>query len=121
VSLEASAPAAVEVSLEAGGPRPAAAEGASAEVVVAGGEERRPQRGRVFVTLGQNDGADEARVRAALAALAPGVEALAVEVRQSHSFLEVEPAAVEALVAALDGKEFEGKALTAERARRRRR
>jgi len=83
--------------------------------------ERAPQKARVFLTLGQKDGADEAKVRAALSALAPDVEVLAVDVRQNASFVEVKPEAVDAAVAALHGKEFEGRALTAEKARRRRR
>jgi ATP-dependent RNA helicase DeaD len=60
-------------------------------------------------------------VRAAVAALAPDAQVLAVEVRQSHSFVEVSPEALEATVAALNGKAFEGTALTAEKARRKRR
>ena len=60
-------------------------------------------------------------MREAVAALAPGVELLAVELRQNHSFLEVAPEAVEAAVTALDGKEWDGEELTAEKARRRRR
>ena len=51
----------------------------------------------------------------------PTIELLAVEVRQSHSFLEVQPELVDAAVDALHGKELDGKQLTAERARRRRR
>jgi ATP-dependent RNA helicase DeaD len=60
-------------------------------------------------------------VRDAIAALAPGVELLAVELRRSHTFLEVNPDALEGTVSALDGKEWSGKKLAAERARRRRR
>ncbi|HEX9287978.1 MAG TPA: DEAD/DEAH box helicase [Anaeromyxobacteraceae bacterium] len=84
-------------------------------------DERVPQKARVFLTLGQKDGADEAKVRAALSALAPGIEVLAVDVRQNASFVEVKPEAVDAAVAALHGKELDGRALTAEKARRRRR
>jgi ATP-dependent RNA helicase DeaD len=83
--------------------------------------EARPSRSRVFLTLGQKDGADEAKVRAAVAALAPDLALLAVDVRANHSFLQVAPDDLERSVAALNGKEFEGKALTAEKARRRRR
>ena len=75
----------------------------------------------MFLSLGRNHGVDEAKVRAAVAALAPDVPVQAVEVRQTHSFLEVAPGSVEAFVAALNGKDYEGKAITAERARRRRR
>ena len=84
-------------------------------------EPQRPPRSRVFLSYGEKDGADEAKVRAAVAALVPGVEPLRVELRQSHSFLEVAPDALEQAVSALNGKEWEGKALTAEKARRRRR
>ena len=72
-------------------------------------------------SLGEMDGADEAKVREAVAALAPGVELRAVEVRRSHSFLEVAPEALDGVVTALNGKDWNGKALTAEKARRRRR
>jgi ATP-dependent RNA helicase DeaD len=60
-------------------------------------------------------------VREAVAALVPGLPVAAVEVRQSHSFLEVQPADVERAVEALHGKEYEGRKLAAEKARRRRR
>jgi ATP-dependent RNA helicase DeaD len=80
-----------------------------------------PQRARIFVSLGEQDGADDARVREAVAALAPGVELRRVEVRRTHSFLEVPPEAIDDAVQALHGKEWSGKPLTAERARRRRR
>jgi ATP-dependent RNA helicase DeaD len=80
-----------------------------------------PPRSRIFLSYGEKDGADEAKVRAAVAALAPGVEPLRVELRQSHCFLEVAPDAVEQVVSAMNGKEWEGKPLSAEKARRRRR
>jgi ATP-dependent RNA helicase DeaD len=83
--------------------------------------QEQPGRGRVFMTLGEADGADEAKVREAVGALAPGVELATVELRRSHCFVEVAPESVDALVAALDGKEWSGKKLAAERARRRRR
>jgi len=81
----------------------------------------QPSRGRVFLTLGEQDGFDPAKVREAVQAVAPGLEPFEVEVRRSHSFLFLEPDAVERAVAALDGKEWNGKRLGAERARRRRR
>ena len=84
-------------------------------------EEARPPRSRLFLTLGQKDGADEAKVRAAVAALAPAAEVLAVDVRQSHSFVDVAPGSLEAALGGLDGKEWEGRILKAEKARRRRR
>ncbi len=82
---------------------------------------QQAQRARIFVSLGEQDGADDTKVREAVAALAPGVELRKVEVRRTHSFLEVAPEAMDAAVQALQGKEWGGKALTAERARRRRR
>ncbi len=85
------------------------------------GDDRGPRRGRVFLTLGEKDGADEAQVRQAVATLAPGTELLGVELRRSHSFLLVSPEALEGAVAALNGKEWNGRALAAEKARRRRR
>jgi ATP-dependent RNA helicase DeaD len=81
----------------------------------------RAGRGRIFLSLGEVDGADEARVREVVAGLAPGLELLKVEVRRSHSFLEVPADAVDGAVSALHGKAHGEKALTAERARRRRR
>ncbi|HEX7624079.1 MAG TPA: DbpA RNA binding domain-containing protein, partial [Anaeromyxobacteraceae bacterium] len=86
-----------------------------------GAGEASPAKGRIFLTYGEKDGADEAKVHAALAALAPGLDVLAVELRQNHTFLEVAPEAVESAVTALDGKEWEGRKLAAEKARRRRR
>jgi ATP-dependent RNA helicase DeaD len=80
-----------------------------------------PQKPRIYLTLGERDGADEAKVRAALAALAPGVEVLAVDVRQNHSYVEVPGEQLDGAVAALHGKEHEGRTLSAERARKRRR
>ena len=53
--------------------------------------------------------------------MAPGIELQKVEVRRTHAFLEVRPDDLEGLVAALNGKEGFGKALAAEKARRRRR
>ncbi len=96
----------------AGGPAPAAA---------AEGGEARPSRSRIFLTLGEADGADEAKMREAVAGLAPGLELLKVEVRRSHSYLDVRPEALEGAVSALHGKAWGGKALAAEKARRRRR
>ncbi|HUL59810.1 MAG TPA: DEAD/DEAH box helicase [Anaeromyxobacteraceae bacterium] len=87
-------------------------------------EDRAPQgppRSRIFLSLGEQDGADEAKVREAVAALAPGVEVLGVELRRSHAFVLVSPEAQDAAVGALHGKDWNGKALTAEKARRRRR
>jgi len=84
-------------------------------------EGRGAQRARIYLSLGEQDGADEAKVREAVASLAPGVELRAVELRRSHVFLEVAPEALEGAVAALNGKDWNGKALTAEKARRRRR
>jgi ATP-dependent RNA helicase DeaD len=108
-------PAAAEISVERPSP------GEEAQPPAGEAQERTPPRGRVFVSLGQKDGADEAKVREVVAALAPGLQVNAVLVRQSHSFLEVDPEALEGAVAAIHGKDFEGKTLTAEKARRRRR
>ncbi len=83
--------------------------------------EQRPPRARIFVSLGELDGADDAKVREAIAALSPGTEVRAVELRRSHSFVEVAPESLDATVQALHGKEWNGKLLTVERARRRRR
>ncbi len=112
----------IEVSVERAAPveAPRAAGG---ELQAAGGElqERTSQKGRVFVSLGQKDGANEEKVREAVTALVPGLEVKSIQLRQNHSFLEIDPEAVEGAVAAIHGKDFEGKTLIAERARRRRR
>jgi ATP-dependent RNA helicase DeaD len=79
------------------------------------------RRARIWLRLGERDGVDEAKVREAAGALAPGVELLGVDVRGSHSYLFVDPASADAAVQALNGKEWQGKPLSAERARRRRR
>jgi ATP-dependent RNA helicase DeaD len=75
----------------------------------------------VFLNAGEADGADEARIRETVASLAPGVEVVKVELRRSHTFLEVKPEDLDGLVNALQGKDGFGKALAAEKARRRRR
>jgi ATP-dependent RNA helicase DeaD len=85
------------------------------------GRSDTPQKARIFLSLGEQDGADEAKVRETVASLAPGVELVGVEVRRSHSFLEVRPGALDAAVDALNGREALGKKLLAEKARRRRR
>ncbi|MGC3997011.1 MAG: DEAD/DEAH box helicase [Anaeromyxobacter sp.] len=82
---------------------------------------QRPPRAKIFLTLGEADGADEAKVREALQALVPGLEPVAVELRRAHSFIEVKPEQLDETVAALNGKEFGGKQLSAEKARRPRR
>jgi ATP-dependent RNA helicase DeaD len=113
---EAAAPREVVVSgAPEGAEAPAAGESA------APAEGGRPQRARIFLSLGEMDGADEAKVREAVAALAPGVEVRAVELRRSHAFVEVSPDALDGAVHALHGKDWNGKPLTAEKARRRRR
>ncbi|HYD43429.1 MAG TPA: DEAD/DEAH box helicase [Anaeromyxobacter sp.] len=89
--------------------------------IVSTAEAPRPARGKIFFTLGEQDGADAAKVREAVAALAPEVALEEVEVRRAHSFLYVKPETLDAAVAALDGKEWNGKKLGAEKARRRRR
>jgi ATP-dependent RNA helicase DeaD len=60
-------------------------------------------------------------VRTALSELAPGLEVLGVEVRLSHSYVDVKPEALEGAIAALDQKPWGDKVLGAEKARRRRR
>ena len=95
--------------------------GETAAEAAGDGREPRPGKARIYLTLGQKDGADEVKVRAAVAALAPDLQVSAVDVRPSASFLEVSPEQAEAAVAALHGKEHDGKVLTAEKARKRRR
>jgi ATP-dependent RNA helicase DeaD len=106
-------PRPVEVEMVAANDAAPAVEGAS--------EPGRPERARIFLAMGEQDGADEAKVREAVASLAPGLELRAVEVRRSHTYLDVAPEALDGAVSALDGKEWGGKSLKAERARRRRR
>ncbi len=73
------------------------------------------------MSAGEVDGADEAKVRETVAGLAPGVELAKVEIRRTHTFLEVNPDDAERVVSSLTGKEAFGKTLAAEKARRRRR
>jgi ATP-dependent RNA helicase DeaD len=108
-----------EVTISADAAEPAApaepSEGGPAE---GGG---RAPRSKIFLSFGELDGADVAKVKDAVAALAPGVEVRGVELRRSHSFVEVAPEALDGAVQALNGKDWNGKALTAEPARRKRR
>jgi ATP-dependent RNA helicase DeaD len=83
--------------------------------------EARPARGRVFISWGEEGGADESKVRELVSASAPGTDLLLIELRRSHTFVEVAPEAVDPLVTALNGKVIGEKPITAERARRRRR
>ena len=87
-----------------------------------GGEESRaPSRGRIWLSWGEADGADEAKLRELVASRAAGAPVLAVEVRRSHAFLEVGPESIDAVVNGLNGAQVGDKSLTAEKARRRRR
>jgi ribonuclease E len=85
------------------------------------GGEARPARGRIFLGVGEGDGVDEGKVREAVAALVPGLELLAADVRRTHTFLDVKPEDLDRAVAGLNGKDLAGKAVLAEKARRRRR
>jgi ATP-dependent RNA helicase DeaD len=85
------------------------------------GRPERPARGRVFISWGEEAGADEAKVRELVTTSVPGTELLLVELRRSHTFVEVAPESVDPLVTALNGKVIGDKPITAERARRRRR
>jgi len=80
-----------------------------------------PARSRIFVSAGEVDGADESKVRETVAGLAPGVEVTKVEIRRTHTFLEVNPEDADRVVSSLLGKEAFGKTLAAEKARRRKR
>ncbi len=84
-------------------------------------QEPRTERARIYLTLGEADGADEVKVREVVKGLAPDLELLRVEVRRTHSYLDVKPDALDGAVAALNGKAHGEKTLTAEKARRRRR
>jgi ATP-dependent RNA helicase DeaD len=88
---------------------------------VEGETSERPGRSRIFLNLGEADAVDEAKLRAAVGELAPGLEVLSVALRRSHSFLEVKPEDLERALGAWNGKEALGKKLSAEKARRRRR
>jgi ATP-dependent RNA helicase DeaD len=84
-------------------------------------ESRAPSGGRIWLSWGEADGADEGRLRELVASRAPGAPVLAVEVRRSHAFLEVGPESIDAVVNGLNGAQVGDKAITAEKARRRRR
>jgi ATP-dependent RNA helicase DeaD len=100
-------------------PEPVRQVGAEHEVPAE--REARQGRGRIWLSWGEVDGADEAKVRDLVGACAPGAELLGVEVRRNHAFLEVRPEALDEVVAGLNGKQVGDKPLTAEKARRRRR
>jgi ATP-dependent RNA helicase DeaD len=111
-----------EPEAEAAVPVTAEAEPAGADAEPREPREARPPRGRIFVGVGELDGADEAKVREAVGALVPGLELVGVEVRRTHAFLEVMPEDLERAVAGLNGKDVAGKSgVLAEKARRRRR
>jgi len=105
---------------EGGGDVPREPAKAPVEITVSV-EAQRPSRSRIFVSAGEVDGADEAKVRETVAGLAPGVDLAKVEVRRTHTFLEVSPDEADRVVASLLGKEAFGKTLAAEKARRRKR
>ena len=84
-------------------------------------EPSRPSRTKIFLALGEQDGADADKVSEVVKASAPDVELVDLEVRRSHTFLYVKPEVADGLLQALDGKEWNGKKLGAEKARRRRR
>jgi ATP-dependent RNA helicase DeaD len=94
----AAGPAPDGVPVAEGGGGGDAAAAAAAEKAPAGSQSgsepdapRAPAKGRIFVKLGQQEGLDQEKLRAVVAAEAPGVEILSVEVRQTHSFVEVPP------------------------------
>jgi len=89
--------------------------------IMVSAEAERPARGRIFVSAGEVDGADEAKVRETVAGLAPGIALAKVEVCRTHTFLEVNPDDLDRVVSSLVGKEAFGKTLAAEKARRRKR
>jgi ATP-dependent RNA helicase DeaD len=111
-------------------PRPVDAEPRSVEprsgedrpsVEASSGEAALPAQTKIYLSLGERDGADEAKVREVVGQLAPGTDILALELRRNHTYLQVKPEAADQVIAALAGKEVDGRALTAERAKRRRR
>jgi ATP-dependent RNA helicase DeaD len=83
--------------------------------------EARPPRARMFLSVGEDDGLDEAKVREIVTSLAPDAEVRGVEVRRTHSFVDLAPVTIDLAVERIHGKEWNGKPLTAEKARRRRR
>ena len=115
------APAPVVVAEGETEPKPpeAAPAGVGAESVSESETSRQGQT-KIYLSLGERDGADEAKVREVVGQLAPGTEILALELRRNHTYLQVKPEAIDQVIVALAGKEVDGRALTAERAKRRR-
>jgi len=85
-------------------------------------ELEKPRSGKLWVSLGEDDGLDAAGVKAALveASGAPEGDVERVEVRSAHSFVWVRPGASDAFLAA-NGKARGEKELKVEKARRSRR
>lgn len=97
-------------------PSPETPPSAEAEKTAPAGSSRR--RNRLFVTVGTSAGVDETSLKEAVAALAglPSEAILSAELREKHSYLEVEPGTVDAFLAA-SGRTFRDEPVTIEVAR----
>ncbi|MBS2031049.1 MAG: DEAD/DEAH box helicase [Deltaproteobacteria bacterium] len=83
--------------------------------------EHAGRRAKLWVNLGATDGLDANAVRSALLSLSgvDNAQILDIDLKATHSYAFVEPAAADALIAA-SGKEREGKPVRIEKPRRRR-
>jgi hypothetical protein len=95
------------------GPLPGSPEPAAAE--------RDENVARLYLNLGRKDGASERDIRDLITSHAGEVNVLAVDVMNTHTYLNVAPADVDRVVAALAGREMGGRQIICEPAKPRRR
>ncbi len=76
---------------------------------------------RLYVNLGRKDGASERDIRDLITAHAGEVQLSAIDVMNTHTYLNVPPADADRVVAALAGRELAGRQIVCESAKPRRR
>jgi hypothetical protein len=76
---------------------------------------------RLYLNLGRKDGASEREIRDLIAAHAGEVPLTAIDVMNTHTYLNVGPADADRVVAALAGRELAGRQIICEPAKPRRR
>jgi DbpA RNA binding domain len=76
---------------------------------------------RLYLNLGRKDGASDKDIRDLLSAHAGDASVSDIEVMNTHTYLNVAPADADRIVTAITGKELDGRQLTCESAKPRRR